>query len=50
MEKSPFQGNMELLFGCRTEDEYFFEEELKEYEKNGTLSNLKVAFSRKEIK
>ncbi|CAD8149685.1 unnamed protein product [Paramecium octaurelia] len=50
LDRSPFQGNMELLFGCRTEDEYFFEEELKNYEKNGTLSNLKVAFSRKEVK
>ncbi|CAD8174164.1 unnamed protein product [Paramecium pentaurelia] len=50
LEKCPLQGNMELLFGCRTEDEYFFEEELKHYEKNGALSNLKVAFSRKTIK
>ncbi|CAD8173014.1 unnamed protein product [Paramecium octaurelia] len=50
LEQSPFQGNMELLFGCRTEDEYFFEEELKHYEKNCTLSNLKVAFSRKAVK
>ncbi|CAD8153824.1 unnamed protein product [Paramecium pentaurelia] len=50
LDMSPFQGNMDLLFGCRTEDEYFFEEELKNYEKNGTLSNLKVAFSRKEVK
>ncbi|CAD8173959.1 unnamed protein product [Paramecium octaurelia] len=27
LEKSPLLGNMELLFGCRTEDEYCFEEE-----------------------
>lgn len=41
---------MELLFGCRTEDELLLEKELKEYKENGTLTELQVAFSRKEPK
>lgn len=37
---------MTLFFGCKTTNDYLFKEELEEYEKNGTLNQLKVAFSR----
>lgn len=43
---SPFQGPMTLYFGCRTTDEYLFEDELKEYLDSGTLSELHTALSR----
>lgn len=41
---------MTLFFGCRTHDDILFEEELKEYYKNGTLNSLKMAFSRENPK
>jgi sulfite reductase alpha subunit-like flavoprotein len=41
---------MTLFFGCRTHDDILFEEELKEYYKNGTLSSLRMAFSRENPK
>lgn len=37
---------MTLYFGCRTKDEYLFEDEMCEFLDNGTLSELHVAFSR----
>ncbi|CAD8213300.1 unnamed protein product [Paramecium octaurelia] len=46
LDQSPFKGPMTLFFGCRTMNDYLFKEELEEYEKNGTLNQLKVAFSR----
>ncbi|CAK56074.1 unnamed protein product (macronuclear) [Paramecium tetraurelia] len=49
-EKCPFQGGMKLYYGCRTEAEYLCREELQAYLNSGTLSELKVAFSRKEPK
>ena len=36
---------MTFYFGCRTKDEYLFEDEFKEYLENGTLSELHVALS-----
>lgn len=36
-----------LYFGCRKRSEDFlYEDELKEYEKNGTITKLHLAFSR----
>lgn len=37
---------MTLYFGCRNQDDFIFENELKEYKENGTLHQLLVAFSR----
>ena len=40
-------GKNVLYFGCKTpHQDYLYEEELKEFEQEGTLSNLRVAFSR----
>ncbi len=40
-------GETVLFFGCRKKQEdYLYQEELEEYEKNGTLSKLFLAFSR----
>ncbi|CAD8136256.1 unnamed protein product [Paramecium pentaurelia] len=49
-EKCPFQGEMKLYYGCKTEAEFLFKDELKEYLNSGTLSELQVAFSRKDPK
>ncbi|KAM3128546.1 hypothetical protein pb186bvf_019389 [Paramecium bursaria] len=46
LDQSPFQGQMTLYFGCRNQDDFIFENELKEYKENGTLHQLLVAFSR----
>jgi NADPH-ferrihemoprotein reductase len=36
-----------LYYGCRKKNEdYLYPEELEEYERNGTLTNLNLAFSR----
>jgi len=35
-----------LFFGCRTNVDYLYQEELEAYAKEGVLSDLKVAFSR----
>jgi len=40
-------GKNVLYFGCKTpQQDYLYEEELKDFEKEGTLNNLRVAFSR----
>eukprot|EP00794_Sanderia_malayensis_P019243 gene19243-21171_t len=40
-------GDTVLFFGCRKKQEdYLYQEELEEYEQNGTLSKLYLAFSR----
>ncbi|XP_071481377.1 NADPH--cytochrome P450 reductase-like [Diadema antillarum] len=43
-------GDTILFFGCRSDDDYIYEEELADYKNNGTLSELHVAFSRKTEK
>jgi hypothetical protein len=43
-------GDTVLYFGCRKKDEdYLYEEELADYTKDGTISQLHVAFSRDEV-
>lgn len=40
-------GKTILYYGCRRKvEDYLYQEELEEYERNGTLSKLNVAFSR----
>lgn len=40
-------GNSILYYGCRKRaEDYLYPDELEEYEKNGTLSKLNIAFSR----
>ncbi|KAG8572174.1 hypothetical protein GDO81_011959 [Engystomops pustulosus] len=40
-------GDTWLFFGCRSHDkDYFFRDELRSFVQNGTLSHLKVSFSR----
>ena len=40
-------GKTILYYGCRKQNEdYLYPEELKNYEQNGTLTKLNVAFSR----
>jgi len=39
-------GEVDLFFGCRTEDDFLYGDELRAYEKEGVISNLQVAFSR----
>ncbi len=40
-------GNSLLYYGCRKQEEdYLYREELEDYERNGTLTKLNVAFSR----
>ncbi|XP_060755980.1 methionine synthase reductase [Neoarius graeffei] len=43
-------GETWLFFGCRHKDrDFIFREELEKYVENGTLSHLKVCFSRAEL-
>jgi len=43
-------GKSILYYGCRKKQEdYLYQEELEEYEKNGTLTKLNVAFSRDQV-
>jgi NADPH-ferrihemoprotein reductase len=40
-------GSSILYYGCRKKaEDYLYPEELEEYEKNGTLTKLNIAFSR----
>ena len=41
-------GEMELFYGCRTEAEQCYKQEMEGAKDNGVLSNYHVAFSRKE--
>ena len=44
-------GKNVLYFGCKTpHQDYLYEEELRDFEKEGTLNTLRVAFSRKTEK
>ena len=43
-------GATVLFFGCRNRNhDYLYQEELEEYERNGVLSGLYVAFSREQV-
>jgi len=42
------KGETILFFGCRNDADYIYRQELEGYSKDGTLSNLYVAFSRKQ--
>ena len=46
LDSSPLQGQMFLYFGCRSEDDFLFKQEITEYEENGTIREPHVAFSR----
>ena len=40
-----------LFFGCRKKSEdYIYEDELTSYEKDGTIADLHVAFSRDQVR
>merc|ERR1719461_741810 len=39
-------SSVHLFFGCRTPDDFLYEEELRAFETDGPLSKLHVAFSR----
>ena len=42
-------GKSLLYYGCRkSSEDYLYQEELEECEKNGTLTKLNVAFSREQ--
>lgn len=44
-------GDIVLFFGCRKKSEdYIYEDELTSYEKDGTIADLHVAFSRDQEK
>ena len=43
-------GETVLFFGCRNRNEdYIYEDELTNYEKDGTLAQLSLAFSRDQV-
>ena len=43
-------GKTLFYYGCRKQNEDFlYPEELKEYSENGTLSKLRIAFSREQV-
>jgi cytochrome P450/NADPH-cytochrome P450 reductase len=46
--KNTTLGAAHLFFGCRSDGDFIYKERLEEYSKNGVLSGLHVAFSRKE--
>jgi len=39
-------GDVTLFFGCRSHEDYLYQEELETYHKEGVISKLHVAFSR----
>merc|ERR1712079_380759 len=39
-------GTVHLFFGCRTDADFLYEDQLKAFEQDGTLTKLHVAFSR----
>ena len=44
-------GDIVLFFGCRKKSEdYIYEDELTSYEKDGTIADLHVAFSRDQVR
>lgn len=42
------KGSNTLLFGCRSDIDYIYKDEIENWQKDGTLTNLLVAFSRKQ--
>jgi NADPH-ferrihemoprotein reductase len=48
-QKDMMVGDSVLYFGCRRRDsDYLYEEELKQFQEQGVLTHLHVAFSREE--
>jgi cytochrome P450/NADPH-cytochrome P450 reductase len=43
-------GSVHLFFGCRAPSEFLYEQELRQFQADGTLTKLHVAFSRTEEK